>query len=137
MVPNDNNNKEIREKDINIENTNNAGTLEHEDLNTSLWYIKSINTIKYITGVIEVLLAFRFLLKLLGANPSSGFVSFLYSVTDFFTAPFSGIFSSLINRGPSLTYVFEPASIVAMIVYAAASYGLIKLVKLSLVKEGQ
>lgn len=132
MVPNDNNNKEIKEKDINIDNINNAGTLEHEDLNKSLWYIKIINTIKYIAGVIEVLLAFRFILKLLGANPSSGFVSFLYSVTGFFIAPFSGIFNSLVNRGPSLTYVFEPASIVAMIVYAAASYGLIKLVKLSL-----
>ena len=35
----------------------------------------------YILGFVEVLLAFRIVLKALGANPNSGFTSFIYSIT--------------------------------------------------------
>src|SRR6478609_2357189 len=50
------------------------------------------NVVWYILGVIEILLAFRFVLKLLGANPNSGFVDFVYSVSGVLTAPFDTIF---------------------------------------------
>ena len=36
--------------------------------------------IYFFFGVIEVLLLFRFIFKLTGANPISGFVSFIYSL---------------------------------------------------------
>ena len=42
----------------------------------------------YIVGVLEILLAFRFFLKLLGANPSAGFTDFIYDVTYVFASPF-------------------------------------------------
>jgi hypothetical protein len=46
----------------------------------------------YILGVVEVLLVFRFILKLLGANPVAGFSSFIYGATYVFAAPFLGVF---------------------------------------------
>ncbi len=47
----------------------------------------------YILGLLETALAFRFVLKLLGANPEAGFTSFIYGVTSIFTAPFLSVFS--------------------------------------------
>ncbi len=42
----------------------------------------------YILGIIEVVLAFRFILKLLGANPDAGFSSFIYGISYIFATPF-------------------------------------------------
>ncbi|TSD01061.1 MAG: hypothetical protein Athens071425_508, partial [Parcubacteria group bacterium Athens0714_25] len=39
----------------------------------------------YLLGLLEILLAFRFILKLLGANMEAGFTSFIYGVTYIFT----------------------------------------------------
>src|SRR5512145_623029 len=39
-------------------------------------------------GILEVLLALRFFLKLIAANPSNLFASLLYSFTDLFLFPF-------------------------------------------------
>ena len=46
----------------------------------------------YILAVIEVVLGLRMLFKALGANPFSGFVSIIYSISDILLLPFSGIF---------------------------------------------
>jgi len=48
----------------------------------------------YILGVIETLLALRFLLKLLAANPSAGFSNFIYTLSYPFAAPFLNVFAS-------------------------------------------
>ena len=50
---------------------------------------RSYQVIWYLLGVIEVLLGFRVLLKLLGANVQSGFTSFIYSVSSPFALPFA------------------------------------------------
>lgn len=94
------------------------------------WYMQARNAIYYILGIIEVLLAFRFFFKLLGASLASGFVSFIYSITGILVAPFAGIFSSFVTRGGTVTSVFEPADLIAMIVYAVIARGLVGLVKL-------
>lgn len=52
---------------------------------------RTYQVIWYILGVIEVLLAFRILLKLLGANTYSGFTSFIYAISSPFATPFAGI----------------------------------------------
>lgn len=101
-----------------------------------LWYIKSRNAIYYILGVIEVLLAFRFLFKLLGANQASGFVSFIYSLTGIFVAPFTGIFSPFVTEGLSVRSVFEPSVIIAFIVYAIIAWGLVMLIRLKASRDG-
>ena len=82
----------------------------------------------YILGVIEVFLAARLVFKLLGAGTSGGFVSFIYSVTGVFVAPFLGIFPTATTSGVETTSVLEPATIIAMVVYAIVAWGLAKLI---------
>ncbi len=45
-------------------------------------------------GVLEGLLAIRFVLPLLGANPAAGFAQLIYSITKPFLAPFVGLFGT-------------------------------------------
>lgn len=78
----------------------------------------------YVFGVIEVLLAMRFVLRLLGANPASGFVQFIYSLSAIFMAPFTAIFKTQTAAGAT----FEWSVIVAMVVYALIAWGIVALI---------
>ena len=100
------------------------------DSSKPLWFIKTKHFIYYILGLIEVLLLFRFLFKLLGANPNNGFVSFLYSITSILIAPFNGIFNSFVSQGLTSKSVLEPATLIAMIVYAVIARGIIGLIRI-------
>lgn len=86
--------------------------------------------IYFIFGSLEILLAFRLVLKLLGANPVSAFVGLIYSLTGIFILPFGGIFRSGVTQGIETTAVLEPSTLVAMIVYAILAWGIVKLVKI-------
>lgn len=81
----------------------------------------------YVLGLIEVLLAFRFVLKLLGANAGAGFTSFIYSVTYLFAAPFLNVFQVTQVAGSTL----EWTTILAMFVYWVLAWGIIKLFLMS------
>ncbi|HEX3046933.1 MAG TPA: YggT family protein [Bacillota bacterium] len=84
---------------------------------------RSIQIIRAITGFLEALLAFRFILKLLGANPTAGFSSFIYKVSYPFAVPFLNVFRITQVRGS----VFEWTTLLAMIVYWLIAWGIIKL----------
>lgn len=84
----------------------------------------------YILGLVEALLAFRLVFKLLGANPGSDFVSLIYTVSKGFLIPFNGIFRSAVTQGIETKSVLEPTTIIAMIVYALIAYGIVKLIKI-------
>ena len=84
----------------------------------------------FILGVLEILLAFRFVLKLAGANPSSGFVDFIYGLSRFFVSPFNGIFRTSLAQGSETTSVFEPSTLIAIIVYAIIAWGIVKLIQI-------
>ncbi len=85
---------------------------------------RSTQIVWYILAVIEVLLAFRFVLKLLGANPTAGFSSFIYGITYIFATPFLSVFrSSRIVEGS----IFEWTTLLAMLVYWIIALGIIKL----------
>ncbi|MDH7566294.1 MAG: YggT family protein [Clostridiales bacterium] len=129
-------NKDHRDNGIRMKKLYGDGTMGYENYNAPLWYIKSRNAIYYVLGVMEVMLAFRFIFKLLGANPNSGFVAFLYSITGIFAAPFSGIFNSFATNGLAVRSVFEPAVIIAMIVYAIIAWGLVNLIRLKVLRDG-
>lgn len=101
-----------------------------------LWFIRSRNITYYILGIIEALLAFRFVFKLLGANPENGFVAFMYSMAGIFSAPFSGIFDPYIAGGLAAKSILEPAALIAMAVYAVLAWSLVGLFKLAAIKEG-
>lgn len=81
-------------------------------LNQVIWYV---------LGVIEILLAFRLVLKILAANQGSGFTSFIYSLTGPLAQPFRGILGESIS-GNSL---IEWSSVFAMVVYLVIASGLV------------
>ncbi|KKP65640.1 MAG: hypothetical protein UR68_C0019G0019 [Candidatus Roizmanbacteria bacterium GW2011_GWA2_35_19] len=84
---------------------------------------RSYQAIWYLLGFIEILLAFRIILKFLGANQFSGFANFIYALSAPFTLPFVGIFQTSV----SLDLVFEWSSLIAMAVYGVVAYGIIAL----------
>ncbi len=81
----------------------------------------------YIVGILEALLAFRFVLKLLGANSGAGFTSFIYNVTYPFAEPFLNVFSITRVQGS----VFEWTTLLAMVVYWLIGLAIIKLFVMS------
>ncbi|HEY8680525.1 MAG TPA: YggT family protein [Candidatus Dormibacteraeota bacterium] len=85
-----------------------------------------------IVGVVDVLIAGRFLLKLLGASSQSGFVAFIYGVTAPLVGPFHGIFA---NSGAA-NNVFEPAALVAMLVFALIGWGIVVLIRIATAPKG-
>lgn len=86
----------------------------------------------FIAGVLLVLLAFRFVLALLGANPNNGFADFIYTTSHPFVAPFFSLFGYKLQYGVSR---FEIYTLVAMAVYALIAYGLVKLVTIGAPEE--
>ncbi|MGE5421783.1 MAG: YggT family protein [Ignavibacteriales bacterium] len=88
----------------------------------------SRRVVYYVLGVLEILLAFRLVFKLLGANPDSGFVSFIYSLSQVFLVPFTTIFSSATTQGIETRAFLEPSTMIAMVVYALIAWGIVKLI---------
>jgi len=82
----------------------------------------------YIAGILLVILAFRFVLTLLGANSTNGFANFIYNVSHPFVAPFFGLFGYKLQYGASH---FETYTLVAMAVYAIVAWGIAKLFTLN------
>lgn len=54
-----------------------------------------------IFGLLELLVGLRFLFELLGANPGSPFVMWLYNFSGALVAPFAGIFGHSLSRQSS------------------------------------
>ena len=82
----------------------------------------------FVAGVLLVLLAFRFVLTLLGANPSNAFADFIYDASHPFVAPFFGLFGYNLQYGVSR---FEIYTLIAMAVYAIVAWGLARLATLN------
>lgn len=81
----------------------------------------------YVLGVLEALLAFRFILKLLAANPAAGFTRFIYTLTYPFTEPFLAVFRITRVQGS----VFEWPTLLAMVVYWLVATAIIRLFLMS------
>lgn len=89
---------------------------------------KATQIIWLLTGILEALIGIRFLLKLLGANPQAGFAQFIYGITAVFLAPFIALFPSPSAAGS----VLELSSLVAMLVYALAAWGVVRVMWVTL-----
>lgn len=75
-----------------------------------------------IGGFIEILLGLRILFRLLGANPDSAFVSWVYSWSTPFVRPFAGIFgqdATVTNVGTVTAGVIDWSAVIAFIVIGA------------------
>ncbi len=84
---------------------------------------RGIQIVWYFFGFLEILLLFRFSLKLLAANAYAGFTSFIYGVTHAFISPFVNVFHVTYIEGS----VFEWTTVLAMLVYGIIAWGIIKI----------
>lgn len=84
---------------------------------------KIAQLIYYTVGVINVLLLLRLIFQAFGANPRSGIVSLVYSMTSALLAPFRGIFD-IAAAGES---VIDPAILVALLIYSLLAKGIVEL----------
>lgn len=100
-------------------------------VNSSKVKASSSQTIEYLIyflfGILEVLLVFRLIFRLTGASMASGFVGMIYGLTGIFILPFEGIFRQAMAKGVETTAVLEPATLVAIVVYGALAFGVVKL----------
>lgn len=80
----------------------------------------------FAVGLIDSLIAIRFFMRLLGASYDAPFVRFIYGITSPLVAPFRGIFAES-GQG---TYILEPASLVAILIYALIGWALIALIRI-------
>jgi len=86
----------------------------------------------FVVGLVDVLIAARFLGKLLGASAQSAFVHFIYQLSSVMVAPFTGIFGDTGTK----TNTFETASLVAIVVYAVIGWGLVVLIRIVTAPHG-
>jgi YggT family protein len=75
-------------------------------------------------GIVEGLLAIRFVLKLLGANETAGFASFIYGASAPFIAPFADLFANPASGGS----ILELTTIVAFVVYMLLAWLIAKVI---------
>jgi hypothetical protein len=78
----------------------------------------------FVAGVLETLIGLRIVFRLLEANTASGFVRFIYDATEPFVRPFQGMFTDPASDGA----VLDSAAVVAMIIYALVTWGIVRLI---------
>jgi hypothetical protein len=98
----------------------------YQDTNLSRANIRSwvANVIYFLLGVLEVILALRFVFRLLGASQDNSFTQFLYNFSHVFVSPFNGIFH---DQALGTSNVFEFSTLIAMLVFALLAWGLVAL----------
>jgi len=79
-------------------------------------------------GVVEIVFGLRLILKLFGANTENAVMKALYGFTGFFVRVFEGIFSKVIINEDSGA-VFEPATLIMIVVIAIIALVVLKLMK--------
>ncbi len=79
-----------------------------------IFTFKASQMIWLLFGILEVLIALRIGLKLIGANPDSPIVAMIYGFTSLFLFPFTGLIGSPTVGG----MVLEVSSMFAILIYA-------------------
>jgi len=85
---------------------------------------KATQLIWLLLGILEMVLALRFIFKLIGVNAANAFASFIYGLTNLFVAPFA----SLTGAPSAGGMVFEFSTLIAMVVYALVAWAVERLV---------
>lgn len=75
--------------------------------------------LRLIFAFIEFIIALRFILRFLGANPANNLVAWVYETSFPLVAPFTNIFPNPVISG---RFVIEFSSLLAMLVYAFIAY---------------
>jgi len=85
----------------------------------------TVRVVWFVFGVIEVLIAVRFVLKLFGANVRAPFVELTYGMSAVPIMPFAKIFATTHASGSTI----EWSSLVAIAIYALLAWGLVSLIR--------
>jgi hypothetical protein len=93
-----------------------------------IFTFKASQWIWLLFGILEVLIALRIGLKLMGANPDSPIAALIYSITSLFLVPFVGLTDSITSG----SLVFEVSSVYAIGIYAFSAIAIERLVWLIL-----
>jgi uncharacterized membrane protein len=80
-----------------------------------------------ISGILAILLGLRFVLKLIAANPDSGFTIFIYGITGLFVAPFEAIVGTPTVGGS----VLEVTTLIAIAVYALFFWVVVRVLQVA------
>ena len=83
----------------------------------------SVRIIWYILGLVEFLLAIRFLLKLVAANQTAGFTAFIYNLSYPLAAPFMRVLPTTVIQPVSV----EWTTLLAMLAYWFLAWALARL----------
>jgi hypothetical protein len=90
-----------------------------------IFTFKATQLIWLLFGILEVLIALRIGLLLIGANPNSPIVALIYGLTYLFLFPFTGLISSP-TAGSSM--VLELSSMFAMLIYGLIAWAMERVV---------
>ncbi len=96
----------------------NRSVQQESDREGRIFTFKVIQFIWLLLGILEVLIALRIGLQLIGANPVNPIVAFIYGFTFLFLFPFAGMIAS----PTSGSIVLELSSVFAMLVYALIAW---------------
>ena len=89
---------------------------------------KAQQTVWYFLGVIETLLALRFMLLAVGANPANPFFNFIRALTNPLVAPFANLVQTPQLGGSTL----ELGTVFAMIIYLLLAIAIARLLEILL-----
>ena len=89
-----------------------------------IFTFKATQVIWLLLTIFEALLALRFVLKLIGANPASPFAAALYGFTGFFLYPFAGLIGTPAAGG----MVMEISTLIAMLVYGLIAWAIERII---------
>ncbi|OKH19279.1 YggT family protein [[Limnothrix rosea] IAM M-220] len=89
-----------------------------------LFFFRVRNSIYFLVGFLEVLLALRFFLRLSGANPDNLFAKSIYGLSAPFVTPFSTLFISPVQSTDATIgqNIFDVNLLIAMMIYGLLGF---------------
>ena len=89
-----------------------------------IFTFKATQVVWLLLSIFEALLALRFVLKLIGANPASPFATVLYGFTGLFLYPFAGLIGTPAAGG----MILEISTLIAMLVYGLIAWAIERII---------
>ena len=80
-----------------------------------------------LAGIIDVLITFRFILKMIAANPNNGFANFIFGLTNMLVSPFLGLVNTPVGAD-GLTV--EIGSLFAIVFYTIVAAIIVQLLRI-------
>ncbi|HEX7556764.1 MAG TPA: hypothetical protein VF338_09085 [Leptolinea sp.] len=101
-----------------------TSTQREPERDRRIFTFKATQLIWLLFGILEVIIALRIGLLMIGANPNSPIVALIYGFTFLFLFPFTG----LVNSPAVGNMVLELSSIFAMVIYALIAWAIERIV---------